>query len=297
MTAQTRASLQSSVTTDLASGQTDGITAADHRAILADLIDSSVKAINDQTGTTYTLALTDAASIVRCANAGAITVTVPLNATVAFPIGSVVVVTEAGAGTVTLAAAGGVTLNTPDDLVLGTQWESATLRKVAADVWDVGKDVTTAGSETVLLDTDLSAGSPGPTEFEQSTAGYTKIRIEGYVIDMTVDSTVELWFSGDDGATYPTSSAWRWVNNGARSSVSSISLSASTSTGVQSFVYELVGMEATGLSAISGHNFYSGDDVPITGSLQAVGLTNKIKIKAGTVSSFTAGRLRIIAIV
>ena len=41
--------------------------------------------MNPQTGTSYTLVLADAAKIVECANAAAITLTVPPNSSVAFP--------------------------------------------------------------------------------------------------------------------------------------------------------------------------------------------------------------------
>lgn len=108
--------------------------------------------VNDQSGTSYQLALSDAWKRVRLANAAAIAVTVPANATAAFAIGTEIAIVQAGAGAVTLAAAGGVTLNTPDDLTLGTQWEMATLTKVAADVWDVRKDLSGAGDADAIHD-------------------------------------------------------------------------------------------------------------------------------------------------
>lgn len=65
--------------------------------------------INAQTGTTYTLALTDANNtLVSFSNASAITVTVPPNV---FPVGAVINVIQDGAGQVTFSQGSGVTIN------------------------------------------------------------------------------------------------------------------------------------------------------------------------------------------
>lgn len=59
-------------------------------------------ALNPESGTTYTLALTDRSKLVDCDNASPISVTVPDNADVAFPIGSKILIRQKGAGQVTL---------------------------------------------------------------------------------------------------------------------------------------------------------------------------------------------------
>ncbi len=96
-----------------------------------------------QTGTTYTLALADAATVVRASNASAITITVPANASVAFPTGSVVTIRQAGAGQITLSAAGGVTINIPTGFAAKTGRQGATvaLHKVGTDAWDLTGDL------------------------------------------------------------------------------------------------------------------------------------------------------------
>ena len=99
-------------------------------------IDLRVAVTNAQTGTTYTLALTDLGKLVELNNASPITLTVPTNASVAFPVGSRIDLLQTGAGQVTVAAAGGVTLNSSDSKVkLKTQWSAATLIKRATDAW------------------------------------------------------------------------------------------------------------------------------------------------------------------
>lgn len=89
---------------------------------------------NAQTGTSYTLALSDRDKIVELNNAASITLTVPTNASVAFPIGSSVTLLQTGAGQVTIGGAG-VTINGTPGLKLRTQWSSATLIKRATDTW------------------------------------------------------------------------------------------------------------------------------------------------------------------
>lgn len=91
--------------------------------------------INAQTGTAYTLALTDENLLVTLTNAGAITVTVPTNATVAFPVGARVDLTVLGAGMATLVGASGVTVNATPSAVTRAQHSGVSLQKVATNTW------------------------------------------------------------------------------------------------------------------------------------------------------------------
>jgi len=94
-------------------------------------------AVNEQTGTTYTLAITDANDIVEMNNASANTVTVPTNAAVAFEVGTIITVSQTGAGTTTVTGDTGVTLNgvSAGSGDLTAQWDGVTLYKRATDVW------------------------------------------------------------------------------------------------------------------------------------------------------------------
>lgn len=97
--------------------------------------------INAQTGTTYTLVLADGDgnTLVRLANAGAITVTVPTNASVPFPVGTVIPLQQYGAGQITVEGDTGVTINgdTPGEVTLadGQYTTTAALTKHATDTW------------------------------------------------------------------------------------------------------------------------------------------------------------------
>ena len=88
--------------------------------------------LNDQTGTSYTLVLTDAGKTVTLNNAAAVTVTIPTNASVAYETGTEINLTNKGAGVVTVSPAGGVTLNNSVTLA---QHSSASIRKLDTNTW------------------------------------------------------------------------------------------------------------------------------------------------------------------
>jgi hypothetical protein len=94
------------------------------------------RAVNTQTGTTYTFALTDNGKLVTLSNAAAITATVPPNSSVAFPVGTQIDVVQIGAGKVTLAQGAGVTINSvSSNKSLSAQYAGGTLIKTATDTW------------------------------------------------------------------------------------------------------------------------------------------------------------------
>jgi hypothetical protein len=97
--------------------------------------------LNAQTGTTYTLVLTDNGRLVTLNNAAAITVTVPLNSSVAFATGAVINIQQIGAGQVTVAGASGVTV-TGTGTKLRTQYSAAALVKTGTDSWTLIGDLS-----------------------------------------------------------------------------------------------------------------------------------------------------------
>lgn len=106
------------------------------------VLEGKTLTLNAQTGTTYTLALTDAGEAVTLTNAGAITLTIPTNTTAAFDIGTQIVLVQGGAGTVTVAPAGGVTMNSlgaANDIA--GQWGVARLLKTATNTWVLSGDI------------------------------------------------------------------------------------------------------------------------------------------------------------
>lgn len=101
-----------------------------------------IQTLNAQTGTTYTLALVDAEGMVTLTNASAITVTIPLNSTIAFPVGTVIRLAQMGAGQVTVSpVSGSVTVNGTPGLKTRAQYSVATLYKLATNTWLLADDI------------------------------------------------------------------------------------------------------------------------------------------------------------
>ena len=101
--------------------------------------------VNAQTGTTFTPALSDAASIVTLFNASAIAVTIPTNASVAYAVGTQLNFIQTGSGQPTISGASGVTVSStgatstsPKIRVINGM---ATAIQTAANVWYVVGDI------------------------------------------------------------------------------------------------------------------------------------------------------------
>jgi len=97
--------------------------------------------LNPQTGTSYTLQLTDLAKLITLSNTSAITLTIPLESSVAFVIGDRIDILQSNTGQVTIAGAGGVTVNATPGLKLRARWSSATLIKLDTNSWVVIGDM------------------------------------------------------------------------------------------------------------------------------------------------------------
>lgn len=96
---------------------------------------------NAQTGTTYTLVLSDAGKMVTLTNASAITLTIPTNASVAFPVNTRIDLLQYGAGQVTVGGAG-VTINSSGSkLKLTGQYSGASLWKKDTNTWVLIGDI------------------------------------------------------------------------------------------------------------------------------------------------------------
>lgn len=98
---------------------------------------------NTQTGSSYTLVLTDAFKLVAMNNASANTLTVPPNSSVAFPIGTRIDVGQYGAGACTITPGSGVTIRAKDSaLKTNGQYSGATIQKIGTNEWWAFGDLT-----------------------------------------------------------------------------------------------------------------------------------------------------------
>ena len=101
--------------------------------------------LNAQTGTTYTFVLADNGKLVTLSNASAITVTVPLNSSVAYATGAIINIQQIGAGQVTIQGASGVTITSTGATAtapkIRTQYSAASIIKTDTDSWTVIGDI------------------------------------------------------------------------------------------------------------------------------------------------------------
>ena len=102
-------------------------------------------ATNSQTGTSYTLALSDNGKLVTLANASPVAVTIPLNSSVALPVGAVIMMAAYDAGAVTISGAGGVTVvsggATAASPVIRAQYSSVGAIQTSANNWLIVGDL------------------------------------------------------------------------------------------------------------------------------------------------------------
>lgn len=93
--------------------------------------------VNNQTGTAYTAVAGDAGKMIRCANASAITLTLP---TGTYTVGDVIMVRQVGAGQVT---ASGGTINLRSGVSAKTRDQGCvmSLHYVAPNEWDADGDL------------------------------------------------------------------------------------------------------------------------------------------------------------
>lgn len=100
---------------------------------------ASGASVNAQTGTTYTLALSDANNALTMNNASANTLTIPTNASVAFPVGTVISIIQLGAGTTTVTGDTGVSVNgtSAGSADLSAQHSAVSLLKIATNSWNL----------------------------------------------------------------------------------------------------------------------------------------------------------------
>ncbi|MBK7298621.1 MAG: hypothetical protein IPI91_19225 [Flavobacteriales bacterium] len=110
------------------------------------LYSSRTRVINDQVGTSYTLAATDdiaVTAILRLDNAGAIALTFPLNSVVPIPIGARGRVKAIGLGQVTVTFAGGTVVNSMlNAYKTAGQFAEFDWTKVGTDTWAIDGNLT-----------------------------------------------------------------------------------------------------------------------------------------------------------
>jgi hypothetical protein len=131
-------SIDTSVTADLTTAQT-----LTNKNLTSPRINLGIQA---ETGTTYTPVLADNGKLITLTNASPITLTIPLNASVAYPVGAQLNMAQMGAGQVTVSGAGGVTVvstgATAATPKTRAQYSTLTAVQTSTDNWLVMGDIS-----------------------------------------------------------------------------------------------------------------------------------------------------------
>ena len=126
----------------------------------------AIPTYNNQTGTTYTFVLADAAKVVSSNNASGVTFTIPPQSSVAWAAGTTLTVTNLGAGTLTIAGGGGVTVTNSASTI--AQYGSASIIRTASDAWTV---IPFAGGAALLSDSAITGTTGSPTTYTYAISG------------------------------------------------------------------------------------------------------------------------------
>lgn len=97
--------------------------------------------VNIQTGTSYTLVISDAFKTVYMDNEEPNTLTVPSDSSFPFPNNTRIDLGQDGEGQTTIVAGAGVTIRSPETLKLRKRWSKASLVRRAANTWDLIGDL------------------------------------------------------------------------------------------------------------------------------------------------------------
>lgn len=126
----------------------------------------AIPTYNNQTGTTYTFVLADAAKVVSSNNASGVTFTIPPQSSVTWAAGTTLTVTNLGAGTLTIAGGAGVTVTNSSSTV--AQYGSASIIRTASDAWTV---IPFAGGAALLSDSAVTGTTGSPTTGTYTSGG------------------------------------------------------------------------------------------------------------------------------
>jgi urease beta subunit/sporulation protein YlmC with PRC-barrel domain len=153
---------------------------------------------NVQTGTAYTLVITDRGKLLEFSNAGAVSLTIPTNAAVAFEIGDRVDVLLVSTGSVSIVGASGVTIAAEGGLTtISSQWTRVTLIKRTTDDWVItggSGEVQTAEIENSAI-TEAKIATGAVTETKLGTGAVTSAKIlDGTIVnaDINASAAIEL---------------------------------------------------------------------------------------------------------
>jgi hypothetical protein len=157
--------------------------------------------VSAQTGTTFTLVLTNGSGIVTMNNASANTVTIPTNASVTYTIGTIIDIVQIGAGQTSVTGAVGVTVNgvSAGTVVGPGLYKSLRLIKTAANTWvAIAPEMNAPLSGTATYDpASLADGDGATTTVTVTGAALGDMAMASFSLDLQ-GITLTAWVSAAD---------------------------------------------------------------------------------------------------
>jgi hypothetical protein len=96
---------------------------------------SSYSVVRQQSGTSYTLQLTDAGAYIQTTSTTAVTITIPLQSSVTWAAHTEIYFEQNNTGQITIAGASGVTINSSETLKTFARYSVIAAKRVAENVW------------------------------------------------------------------------------------------------------------------------------------------------------------------
>ena len=151
---------------------------------------------NVQSGTSYTLVLSDLGKLIEFQNTGNSTLTIPPNSSTAFTLGDRVDILLASVGSLSVVGGDGVTINAEGNLTtLSSRWTRATLIKIGTDSW-----VMTGGSSAVqtaeiddgaVTTLKLAAGAVTTVKLADDSVTSAKI-VDGTIVNADINASAAI---------------------------------------------------------------------------------------------------------
>lgn len=259
--------------------------------------------LNTQSGGSYTLVASDLGKLVRFTNSGAITLTVPTDASVSFDVGDRISLLLDSTGTLTVQGASGVSVSAEGSVFqLNTRYSLATLVKLDANSWmltGVMMNTITDGevTESKIASgavTESKIGSGAVTEAKLGTGAVTSAKIaDGTIVNADVNASAGIALSKlatgssaqlvvHDGSGVPTATTVTGDVTISSTGVTSISSGAIVNADISASAgIALSKLASGGAAQVVLHN---GSGVPT-----ATALTGDVTVDATGITAISSG--------
>ena len=149
---------------------------------------------NLQTGTSYTIQLSDRGKLLEFQNVGAITATIPAYSSVAFDVGDIIEVLNTSTGVVNFVGGSGVTISAANGVTsLEGQWHRATLVNRAENTWVIMGNTAQYIPDNSITASKIADGTIIAADIADGSVTSAKI-LDGTIVnaDISASAAIEL---------------------------------------------------------------------------------------------------------